>query len=205
MNDALAHRGPDAEGIWAIGRAVLGHRRLSIVDLSVAANQPLLNEDGSIGVVVNGEIYNFESIRDELRAKGHVFKSDSDSEVVVHGYEEYGDAIIAKLAGMYAIALWDSRRERLLLARDRAGKKPLLYRRFADGGVAFASEIQAIAQGFPGALLTPSLSAIDEYLTLQYVPTPRTVYKEIFKLPAASIAVFEKNASGHYGEPRVEA
>ncbi len=200
MNDALAHRGPDAEGIWSLGRGVLGHRRLSIVDLSVAANQPLLNETGDIGVVVNGEIYNFESIREELRTKGHVFKSDSDSEVVVHGYEEYGDGIIAKLTGMVALAIWDSRRERLLIARDRAGKKPLLYRRLPDGGVAFASEIQALAKGFPEAPLTPDLGAIDEFLTLQYVPSPRTVYKEIFKLPAASFAVFEKNR-----DPKVEA
>jgi asparagine synthase (glutamine-hydrolysing) len=199
MNDALAHRGPDAEGIWSSGRAVLGHRRLSIVDLSVAGNQPLLNETGDIGVVVNGEIYNFEAIREELRAKGHAFQSDSDSEIVVHGYEEWGDAIIAKLTGMYAIALWDSRRERLLLARDRAGKKPLLYRPLPDGGVVFASEVQAVAKAFPDAPLTPDLGAIDEYLTLQYVPTPRTVYKEIFKLPAASVAVFEKDRA-----PRVE-
>ena len=205
MNDALAHRGPDAEGIWSSGRAVLGHRRLSIVDLRVEANQPLLSEDGSIGVVVNGEIYNFAPLRDELRAKGHVFKSGSDSEVVVHGYEEYGDAVAQKLTGMYAFAVWDSRRERLLIARDRAGKKPLLYRRLPDGGVAFASEIQALVQGFPEAPLTPDLGAIDEYLTLQYVPSPRTVYKEIFKLEAAHIAVFEKGASGKYGGPHTEA
>src|ERR1700689_296597 len=155
MNDALAHRGPDAEGIWTSGRATLGHRRLSIVDLRPEANQPLLSEDGSIGIVVNGEIYNFETLREELRARGHVFKSDSDSEVVVHGYEEYGDAIVAKLTGMYALAIWDSRRERLLIARDRAGKKPLLYRRLKDGGVAFASEIQAVAKAFPNEPLTP--------------------------------------------------
>ena len=197
MCDALAHRGPDAEGIWVKGRGALGHRRLSIVDLSVAANQPLLNEDETIGVVVNGEIYNFAPLREELRALGHVFRSDSDSEVVVHLYEAYGDAFVAKLSGMFAFALWDSRRERLLIARDRAGKKPLLYRVLPDGGVAFASEIQALVRGFPNAPLSPDLGAIDEYLTLQYVPSPRTVYREINKLEAAHFAVFEKGKPVH--------
>lgn len=198
MNGAIAHRGPDAEGLWMRGKGILGHRRLSIVDLRPAANQPLLNEDESIGLVVNGEIYNHLSIREELVAKGHVFRSDSDSEVILHGYEEWGDGITQKLTGMFAFAIWDSNRERLFVARDRAGKKPLFYRRFSDGSVAFASEVHALVRGFPHAQITPDLGAIDEYLTLQYVPSPRTVYREIRKLEAAHHAVFEKDR-----EPRI--
>ena len=110
MNEALRHRGPDAEGVWRRGRAVLGHRRLSIIDLSPEANQPLLNEDATIGAVVNGEIYNFADLRADLVKRGHVFRSNSDSEVVLHLYEEYGADCVAKLSGMFAFALWDSQR-----------------------------------------------------------------------------------------------
>ncbi len=191
MNDALAHRGPDAEGIWQGGRAVLGHRRLSIIDLSAASNQPLQNEDGTLVAVVNGEIYNFKELRAELQARGHVFRSTGDSEVVLHLYEEHGTAGIAMLRGMFALALWDTRAERLLLARDRAGKKPLFYRRLPDGGLAFASEVHALLRGFPELPATPDLGAIDEYLTLQYVPSPRTIYQEIHKVSAAHLTLFE--------------
>ncbi len=191
MNAALAHRGPDAEGIWSRGRMVLGFRRLSIIDLSPEANQPLTNEDGSIGVVVNGEIYNFAELRRDLQERGHTFRSHSDCETVVHLYEEHGADCIARLDGMFAIAIWDSRAERLVLARDRSGKKPLFYRRFADGGLAFASEVHALLRGFPEAAVTPNLEAIDEYLTLQYVPGPHTAYREIHKLEAAHVAVVE--------------
>jgi asparagine synthase (glutamine-hydrolysing) len=192
MNAALRHRGPDAEGIWSHGRAVLGHRRLSIIDLSPEANQPLLNEDGSIGVVVNGEIYNFASLRQDLVERGHTFRSRSDSEVVVHLYEEYGVECVAKLQGMFAFALWDARAERLILARDRAGKKPLYYRRTSDRGIAFASELHALLSGFPDLPVIPDYEAIDEYLTLQYVPAPRTAYRDIFKIEAAHLAVLER-------------
>jgi asparagine synthase (glutamine-hydrolysing) len=194
MNRALAHRGPDAEGLWSQGRAVLGHRRLSIIDLSPAADQPLLNEDGTVGVVVNGEIYNFAELRDDLVRRGHRFRSNSDSEVVVHLYEEYGADCVAKLSGMFAFALWDSRQDRLLLARDRAGKKPLVYRRFAGGDLAFASEAHALVRGFPDIAVTPDLEAIDEYLTLQYVPAPRTAFRDIFKLPAGHLAILERGS-----------
>src|SRR5450432_3555990 len=192
MNHALAHRGPDAEGLWSRGRAVLGHRRLSIIDLSPEATQPLLNEDGTIGVVVNGEIYNFVELREDLVRRGHVFRSSSDSEVVVHLYEEYGADCVAKLSGMFALALWDSARDRLLLARDRAGKKPLVYRRLPGGDLAFASEVHALVRAFPDVPVTPDLEAIDEYLTLQYVPAPRTAYRDIYKLPAAHLAIYER-------------
>jgi len=171
---------------------VLGHRRLSIIDLSPEANQPLLNEDETVGVVVNGEIYNHADLRSDLIARGHSFRSRSDSEVVVHLYEEYGPDFVAKLKGMFAFALWDSQKERLVLARDRAGKKPLFFRHLPDGGIAFASELPALLRGFPDLAAVPNLEAIDEYLTLQYVPSPHTAFRGIFKLEAAHAAVVER-------------
>jgi asparagine synthase (glutamine-hydrolysing) len=194
MNAAQRHRGPDAEGLWASGRGALGHRRLSIIDLSPEAHQPLLNEDRTIGVSVNGEIYNFALLRADLVAKGHTFRSNSDSEVVVHLYEEYGAEGIAKLSGMFAFALWDSRAQRLVLARDRAGKKPLFYRRTPGGGIAFASELHALVRGFRDLPVEPNYAALDEYLTLQYVPSPLTAYRDIYKLPAAHLAILEPGA-----------
>jgi asparagine synthase (glutamine-hydrolysing) len=187
MNEALAHRGPNASGLWADGPCALGHRRLSIIDLSPEANQPLLNEDGSIAIVVNGEIYNFVELREELVAKGHVFRSRSDSEVIVHLYEEHGDAMVARLHGMFAFALYDSRKRRLLLARDRAGKKPLFYRRLRSG-LAFASEVHALLSAFPGERPEVDYSAIDEFLTLQYIPSPRSAYRDTWKLSPAHFA-----------------
>jgi asparagine synthase (glutamine-hydrolysing) len=195
MNDALTHRGPDAEGIWQRGRGVLGHRRLSIIDLSPEANQPLLSEDGSIGAVVNGEIYNYRELRDDLEARGHTFRSQSDSEVVVHLYEDLGTSFVDKLSGMFAVAIWDAARERLVLARDRAGKKPLYYRCLPGGGVAFASEVHALLAGFPDLEARPNFAAIDEYLTLQYVPSPHTAYEGIRKLEAAHVAVLERGGA----------
>jgi asparagine synthase (glutamine-hydrolysing) len=194
MNAALRHRGPDAEGLWARGRAVLGHRRLSIIDLNPEATQPLLNEDGSIGVVVNGEIYNFVELRADLVRRGHTFRSGSDSEVVVHLYEEFGDEFVSRLRGMFAFALWDSTRQRLMLARDRAGKKPLFYRRLPSG-LAFASELHALVSAFPALPAEPDLQALDEYLTLQYVPGPSTAYRGIFKLPAAHVAIVDHDGA----------
>jgi len=190
-NGALRHRGPDAEGIWRSGPAVLGHRRLSIIDLSPEANQPLLNEDGTIGVVVNGEIYDHQKLRAQLERRGHRFRSNADSEVVLHLYEEHGVDCVEHMFGMFAFALWDSKTRRLLLARDRAGKKPLYWRRTPDGGVVFASEPQAILRAFPELGAAADLEAIDEYLTLQYVPSPLTAYRGMRKLEAAHVAVFE--------------
>jgi asparagine synthase (glutamine-hydrolysing) len=197
MNAALAHRGPDAEGIWRSGGAVLGHRRLSILDLSPAAHQPILSADGSIGAVVNGEIYNFAELREGLVQRGHVFRSAGDSEVVVHLYEELGARCVEKLSGMFAFALWDSREKRLVLARDRAGKKPLYYRRLPGAGLAFASEVHALLAGFPELDTAPDLAAIDEYLTLQYIPSPHTAYEGILKLEAAHVGVLESGKAWH--------
>jgi asparagine synthase (glutamine-hydrolysing) len=198
MNAALRHRGPDAEGLWRSGRAVLGHRRLSIIDLSPEAGQPMLNEDGSIGVVANGEIYNFAELRADLIRRGHLFRSHGDCEVIVHLYEEHGPDFVSRLDGMFAIGLWDSRAERLVLARDRAGKKPIFYRPAPGGGIAFASELHALVGLSRAGLaepLEPDLGALDEYLTLQYVPSPRTAYRGVFKLEAAHIAVVDKGCA----------
>ena len=188
MSEALGHRGPDANGLWRNGPCALGHRRLSIIDLSPEANQPMVNEDGSIALVANGEIYNFQELRQQLLAKGHAFRSKSDSEVILHLYEEHGHDCVRHLSGMFAFALFDARANRLLLARDRAGKKPLFYRRLSHG-IAFASELHALLTGFPGAPPEVDYGAIDEYLALQYVPSPRSAYLGIAKLPAAHYAV----------------
>src|SRR4051794_14107493 len=144
MTDQLVHRGPDSSGVLLSpdGSAALGFRRLRIIDLSPSADQPMPNEDGSIHVVFNGEIYNFQAIRARLVAAGHRFRSQSDTEVIVHAYEEKGDAFVNDLEGMFALAVWDGRRRRLVLARDRAGKKPLFVYR-DDKRLAFASEIKS--------------------------------------------------------------
>ena len=183
MTNALAHRGPDAAGFYASGPVALGHRRLSIIDLRPEGNQPLRNEDGSIVLVANGEIYNFRELRAELLRRGHQFRSRSDSEVIVHLYEEHGLDCLSRLRGMFAFALWDAPRRRLLLARDRAGEKPLYYAA-RNGSLWFASELRALVAGLP---FSPAvdLDAIEQYLTLQYVPAPLTAFVGVRKLPAA--------------------
>jgi asparagine synthase (glutamine-hydrolysing) len=191
MNRALFHRGPDAEGLWQRAAGTLGHRRLSIIDLRPEANQPLLSEDERVGVVVNGEIYNFAELREDLVRRGHTFRSSCDSEVVVHLYEDMGPSFVEKLSGMFSIAVWDARLGRLTLARDPAGKKPLFYRMLSGGGIAFASEVGALLQGLPHLEARANLAAVDEYLTLQYVPSPHTAYQGIFKLEAAHVGVLE--------------
>ena len=144
MTDTMVHRGPDDEGFYCYGPVGLGHRRLSIIDLA-GGHQPLANEDETVWVVFNGEIYNFGELHDELVKKGHVFKTRSDTEVIVHLYEEEGENCFERLRGMFAIAIWDARNRKLLLARDRVGKKPLFY--FYDGSrIAFASEMKAILE-----------------------------------------------------------
>lgn len=188
MNDLLVHRGPDDEGYYVSGNLGLAMRRLSIIDLSTG-NQPMSNEDGAVRLVFNGEIYNFQILRDELAAKGHVFRTRSDTEVIAHLYEEHGTGFVKKLRGMFAIALWDSKRNRLVLARDRMGKKPLFYT--VNGSfIAFASELRSLLtlKGVPREV---DLRAVDAYLTLQYVPSPLSIFKGIRKLEPASILVLE--------------
>lgn len=183
MTAALAHRGPDAEGFFAEGPVALGHRRLSIIDLRPEANQPIASEDGSVVAVVNGEIYNFAELRRSLERRGHRFRSNSDSETLVHLYEEYGEECVGALRGMFAFAIWDRRARRLFLARDRVGKKPLHYAARPDG-FWFASELQALWKALPERPAV-DLDAIDQYLTLQYVPAPLTAFAGVAKLPAA--------------------
>jgi asparagine synthase (glutamine-hydrolysing) len=180
MSSALSHRGPDAAGCHVEGPIALGHRRLSIIDLSEAAHEPLTNEDGSLWLVFNGEIYNFRELRKQLEGL-HRFRSQGDGEVILHLYEERGDAAVAALDGMFAFALWDSRKSRLLLARDRTGKKPLFYYD-GPGLFAFASEVKALL-AHPQVPHERDETAIPLYLTYGYVPTPGTFYQGIRALP----------------------
>jgi asparagine synthase (glutamine-hydrolysing) len=181
MVNKLAHRGPDASGLWISGRVGLGHTRLSIIDLSKAANQPMSNEDGSIWITYNGEVYNFQELRNELEAKGHRFKSKSDTEVIIHLYEERGIDCVKFLRGMFAFGLWDEVKQILFLARDRLGQKPLYY--YIDNEkLLFASEIKAItASGLMDT--SPDYEALYQYLCLGYVPHPKTGFEDINKLP----------------------
>ncbi|OGS51425.1 MAG: asparagine synthase (glutamine-hydrolyzing), partial [Elusimicrobia bacterium RIFOXYB2_FULL_62_6] len=188
MNDLLAHRGPDDEGFHVDGNLGLAMRRLSIIDLSTG-HQPISNEDGSIWIVFNGEIYNFQALHEMLAAKGHVFKTRSDTETIIHLYEEKGADFVKELRGMFAIAIWDGRKKRLLLARDRMGKKPLFYS-MNGTSIAFASELRSLlAAG--GISREIDLRAVDAYLTLQYIPSPLTIFKSVRKLPPASVLILE--------------
>ena len=192
MTAALAHRGPDDEQFYIENGVGLGIRRLAIIDLQ-GGRQPMTNEDKSLWVVFNGEIYNFRELRKRLLAAGHVLSTRSDTEVILHLYEELGIACLEQLRGMFAIALWDAPRERLVLARDRLGKKPLVYASLPEG-LAFASEM--------GALLADPLvrreidpEALDAYLRCQSIPSPRTIYTGVRKLPPGHVLVWEKGAA----------
>jgi asparagine synthase (glutamine-hydrolysing) len=189
MRDAMVHRGPDAAGIWQSSdrRVVLAHRRLSIVDTSTAGDQPMASEDGSVRLTCNGEIYNHAELRGALIAAGHRFRSRSDSEVIVHGFEEHGVDVVHALDGMFAFGLWDARGQRLVLARDRLGKKPLHYVELG-GRLLFASELKALlAHPDVGRELDPV--ALDHYLTFANVPAPRTLLAGIRKLPPGHVLV----------------
>ncbi|HEV2580665.1 MAG TPA: asparagine synthase (glutamine-hydrolyzing) [Ktedonobacteraceae bacterium] len=187
MCQVIRHRGPDDQGTWVGDGAALGMRRLSIIDVS-GGNQPIFNEDHSILIVFNGEIYNYLELRDELQARGHHFATNSDTEAIVHAYEEYGDDCVKRLRGMFTFAIWDRKRHRLLAARDRFGKKPLNY--YWDGQrLIFGSEIKSILQAGIPREVNPI--ALDEYLVYRYVPTPNTLFKNVMKLPAAHILIYE--------------
>jgi asparagine synthase (glutamine-hydrolysing) len=183
MSQTLEHRGPDGEGIWTTGHVGLAHRRLAIIDLRAVAGQPMCNEDASIWLTFNGEIYNFQELRADLVDRGHVFRTTSDTEVIVHAYEEYGRDCLQRFRGMFAFALWDSRTRTLFLARDRVGKKPLYYYQGRDRLV-FGSEIKALLAD-PEVPREPDPVALDHYLALQYIPAPLTAFRGIRKLPAA--------------------
>ena len=203
MNDCLSHRGPDDEGVFIDGPVGLAHRRLSIIGVETG-HQPLFNEDGSVAVVFNGEIYNYRSLRGELTDAGHEFRTETDTEVLVHCYEEYGPEFVGRIEGMFAFALWDSDAERLFLARDRLGIKPLLV---ADDGstVAFGSELSAL---FESAVDHGGLdeTAIARYFSLGYVPAPRSAFRNVRKLQPGQLAVVTSDGIEYrkYYTPSIE-
>jgi asparagine synthase (glutamine-hydrolysing) len=191
MRDRLVHRGPDSDGVYVSpsGSAALGFRRLRIIDLSANASQPMANEDGFVRVVFNGEIYNFRELRTRLQAAGHQFRSRSDTETIVHLYEDRGTDAIAELDGMFALAIWDERKRRLTLARDGAGKKPLFVYR-SDRLLAFASEIKAFF-GHPDIALEIDPEAVPYYFLYGYVPHPATLYRGITQLEPGSVMTID--------------
>ena len=197
MGRVTVHRGPDDEGYHADGPCAIGMRRLSIIDLA-GGHQPLSNGDGTLWLVCNGEIYNFRELRRELEALGHRFKTASDSEVILHSYRQYGDEFIHRLNGMFGFALWDARRRRLIVGRDRLGIKPIYLYRDARR-LAFASEAKALLT-LPGVTAEIDPAALHSYLNLGYVAAPLSIFRGISKLPPASMLFVE---GGRVDEPRL--
>ena len=195
MNRTIRHRGPDDEGYYLDDGAALGMRRLSIIDL-VTGNQPVTNEDGTIWLVFNGEIYNYQEIHARLEQRGHKFITKSDTEVIVHAYEEFGDRCAEHFNGMFAFALWDAPNRKLLVARDHIGIKPMYYW-LGKGRLVFGSELKALL-AHPEVPRAIDPVALDQFLTLEYIPTPRTIFRDIYKLPAGHSMVFQD------GQLRVE-
>ncbi len=189
MADQLVHRGPDQEGVFCGEGVSLAHRRLAIIDLSEKGRQPMSNEDGTLWLVFNGEIYNFQELRQELEQKGHRFASLADSEVILHAHEEYGIDALHHLRGMFAYALYDTRAQRLLLVRDRLGIKPLYYTQCGERLI-FASEIKAILQ-YAGVERRVNHQALYDYLGFEFVPAPQTMFAGIHKLPAGNLLIYE--------------
>lgn len=206
MTGCLVHRGPDGDGLWARGPVALGHRRLSIVDLSTAGAQPMVVPRAGLTIAYNGMVYNYRQLRDELRAKGHEFSSTSDTEVIVAAYAEWGTAFVEHLVGMFAIAIWEHASGRLVLARDRLGIKPL-YVAHVPGGVRFASSLPAILAG-GGVDTSIDPVAFASYMTFHsIVPAPRTILSGVGKLPPATVRVIEPDGTSRdttYWEPRFE-
>ncbi len=190
MNAAIAHRGPDSDGFYIRPGVGLAVRRLAIIDLQTG-DQPISNEDQTIWVVQNGEIYNFPELRADLEKRGHIFKTNTDTECIVHLYEEYGDECVQHMRGMFVFALWDEKSERLLIARDRMGQKPLYYAN-QNGRLYFSSELTSLLLALPSKSEV-HLPAIDFYLSLQYIPEPLTPYEGVFKLPAAHQLTLERS------------
>ena len=188
MNDALAHRGPDDSGSWTDGHVGLAMRRLGVIDL-FRGHQPMSNDDNTTVVVFNGEIYNFVALRGELERRGHAFKTLSDTEVLVRGYDEFGDSVLEHLNGMFAFAVYDARRDRLLIARDRMGVKPLFYT-WQDGILAFSSELDSLLRSglVPGGL---NYDALNDYFTYLYIPGPDTAYRHVRKLMPGNKLILE--------------
>ncbi|WP_340118828.1 XrtA/PEP-CTERM system amidotransferase [Pelagibius sp. 7325] len=190
MNDSLAHRGPDGDDLHLEEGIGLGHRRLSIIDLA-GGSQPMFNEDGTVAVIYNGEIYNFQELAQELRERGHRFHSVCDTEVIVHAWEEWGADCVQRFRGMFAFALWDGNSETLFLARDRLGIKPLYYAALPDGRLIFGSEMKALLCD-PVLEREFDIQGIEEYFAFGYVPDPRTIYRSVHKLPPAHTLVWQR-------------
>ncbi len=190
MCNVLSHRGPDGEGTYTDGKVSLGHTRLSIIDLSEKGKQPMCNENGKIWITYNGEVYNFQELKEELISRGHDFKSKTDTEVIIHGYEEWGVNILNKLDGMFAFCIYDKNENKLFLARDPLGIKPLYYY-FREGKFIFSSEIKAILQHNISRI--PNNEAIIEYLTFRSALNEKTFFKNIFLLSAGNYMIFENN------------
>lgn len=193
MNETQFHRGPDEGGIHVEPGLGFGHRRLSIIDLS-SGKQPLFNEDGSVVVTYNGEIYNFRELSDELKAMGHTFRTHSDTEVIVHAWEQWGEDCVKRFRGMFAFAVWDRNKSTLFLARDRLGKKPLHYSLLESGHIIFGSELKSL-YAHEALKRTVDPLAIEEYFALGYVAEPRSIFKEILKLPPAHTLLFRRGDS----------
>jgi asparagine synthase (glutamine-hydrolysing) len=191
MTERLFHRGPDAGGVCSFRHCLLGHRRLSILDLSESAKQPMLSKNGATALVFNGEIYNFQDIRDTLRGKGIEFRTRSDTEVVLELYLQEKENMLKQLNGMFSIAIWDEAEQSLFLARDRLGKKPFYYW-VGDGKICFSSELPSLLQdvSIPRELSSQSIS---EYLLYDFIPAPHTIFKDVRKLPAGHMAVFDSS------------
>src|SRR5215471_17581355 len=198
MTDILSHRGPDGRGFFQAPGIGLGHRRLAIIDLA-SGDQPMFNEDRSVCVVFNGEIYNFKQLMAELVALGYHFQTRSDTEVIVHAWEEWGEACLDRFNGMFAFALWDARAETLFLARDRLGEKPLYYSVLADGRLLFASELKSLT-------LCPEIDrrldpqAIEDFFAYGYIPDPRSIYRSLKKVGPAHCLLVRRG--GPPPEPR---
>ncbi|MGD9629085.1 MAG: asparagine synthase (glutamine-hydrolyzing) [Pyrinomonadaceae bacterium] len=188
MCERILHRGPNSEGLWIDDTVALGMRRLSVIDL-VTGDQPVFNCDKSVIVMMNGELYNYREVRAELEKKGHKFTTRSDTEILPHLYDEYGDGLLEHVNGMYAFSLWDSRTKKLIIARDRFGEKPLYYGVF-DGKLIWASELKAII-AHPAVKPELDLNALRHYVSFDYVPAPMSIFKGIFKLPAAHVLTVE--------------
>lgn len=198
MNESQFHRGPDEGGTHFEPGVGFGHRRLSIIDLS-SGQQPLFNEDHSVVVTYNGEIYNFATLSEELKAKGHVFRTHCDTEVIVHAWEEWGEACVERFRGMFAFAVWDRNQQTLFLARDRLGIKPLFYAELDDGHFVFGSELKSL-MAHPGLPRDIDPTAIEDYFTFGYVPEPKTIYKQVKKLEPGFTLVIQKGVRSY--QPR---
>jgi asparagine synthase (glutamine-hydrolysing) len=195
MNQSVRHRGPDDAGYYTAPGVALGHRRLAIIDLSPAGHQPLFNEDGTVVVVYNGEIYNFQELVTELASLGHRFRSRCDTEVIVHAWEEWGERCVERFNGQFAFAVWDTRKETLFLGRDRFGEKPLYYSVLPDGKLVLGSELKAL-------LIHPEVKrridplAVEDYFAYGYIPDPRTIYDTVLKLPPAHTLTIRRGSGG---------